>query len=77
MSELSQIERMRQKLDMAESFNFAYIGSKYDKRKENARAYARWRKGYSREIEKLLNPEREKTKIPGGWLFLRGSKKIG
>ena len=74
--ELSTIERMQKKLDFAEAFNFAYIGSKFDKKKENSRGYNRWRKQYMREIEKLLNPIREKNKIPSGWIFLKGSKKI-
>jgi hypothetical protein len=73
---LSQIERMQKKLDFAEAFNHAYIGSKYDKKKENSRAYGRWQRQYVRKIEKLLNPEKEKKKIPSGWLFLKAVKKL-
>jgi hypothetical protein len=49
----NEIKRLQDKIDIAEAFNFAYIGSKYDKRKENQKAYSAWQRKIQMRILKL------------------------
>jgi hypothetical protein len=51
---LNNIDLLRNKLDLAEAFNAAYVGSKPDKNKANARQYRNWRYGVMKNIGKLL-----------------------
>lgn len=59
--DLREKKRILYKLDIAESFNFAYLGSQPDKRKENIRQYKKWRNDYYRQ----LNPDAKTNNIWG------------
>jgi len=47
------IHRIQRKLDVAEAFNHAYVGSQYDKRSRTSRGYARWQRKNESQIAKL------------------------
>lgn len=53
------ITRLQDKLDMAEAFNFAFVGSTYDKSKQNQRGYSKWKSKILREIGKLQGATQE------------------
>jgi hypothetical protein len=49
----NEIKRLQQKLDIAEAFNHAYVGSRYDKKGENKRSFSRWLNSLESAIAKL------------------------
>ena len=53
---LEHADGLLHKLDLAEAFNVAYIGSKPDKHRANVRQLTSWRRDTWRQIEKLLHP---------------------
>jgi len=65
------INRLQRKLDTAEAFNHAYLGSRYDKLKRGVQGYGRWLSNVKRQIEKLLGRKPELI-----WPKLRRSRKL-
>lgn len=51
---LDEVNKLSDKLTLSEIINHAYIGSKYDKQKRNAKAFANWQSRILARIKKLL-----------------------
>jgi hypothetical protein len=49
----NEISRLLGKLDLAEAFNHAYIGSRPDKHGRNQATYSRWLRSIERQVAKL------------------------
>jgi hypothetical protein len=63
-----EIKNLKLKLLIAESFNFAYVGSKPDKTKGNQSEYKRWIRNIETKIAKL-----QKQKIDTIWETIKKS----
>jgi hypothetical protein len=69
-----QRQRLIRKLDTAEAFNLAYVGSRPSKGKKNMKAYERWQK---KQIKKIAELEGRKIKTQTVWDALRRNKRKG
>ena len=67
----NEAKREKQKLDMAEAFNLAYVGSKPSKGNKNHQAYARWQKRGSIRVRKLMG-----MPLVTVWENVKGSRKL-
>ena len=56
---LEQVDAINAKLDTAEAFNVAYVGSKADKQKRNQKQFSNWRTKQINQINKLLKRARQ------------------
>jgi hypothetical protein len=59
VQKLDQIDSISTKLDTAEAFNVAYVGSKADKQKRNQKQLSNWRTKQINQINKLLKRARQ------------------